>query len=281
MYILLPQVPAPQVTAFKETLDVDHHRRHRLAQRSDGLDAQLEVSVMGHGNDNGVHVCNISQGRQVKAVMVVDLFRDGNGIVDEDFNTVSRQFRNDINYPGIADIGDVFLEGKAKDGDAGLTDGLVGGDEHLDRPFGDVFSHAIVYPASGQDHFRVVTQAFGLVGKIVRIDADAMASDQSRAEGEKIPLRSCRFKDFEGVYSQALKNDGQLVHEGNVDVPLGIFNDLGRFRHFNGGGFIDSRLDDLSIDSLEELHCVPVGAGDDFNDALQGVDLVAGVDPFR
>ena len=58
----------------------------------------------------------------------------------------------------------------------------------LHRLLGDVLAHAVVDAPAGEDHLRVVAELVGLVRQVVRIDADAVAADEARAERQEVPL---------------------------------------------------------------------------------------------
>jgi len=58
------------------------------------------------------------------------------------------------------------------------------------------------------------------MGQVVRIHPNAVASNQSGFKGEKIPLGSCGFKYFMGVNANAVKDQGQLIYKGDVDISL-------------------------------------------------------------
>ena len=42
----------------------------------------------------------------------------------------------------------------------------------VDVIFGDIFAHSVVDTTAGEDDFGVVAEFFGLVGEVIRIDAD-------------------------------------------------------------------------------------------------------------
>ena len=46
---------------------------------------------------------------------------------------------------------------------------------------------------------------------------------------QKIPFRPRRGEHVPGVDIERLKDQRQFVHEGNVEIALGVFNHLGRF----------------------------------------------------
>ena len=98
----------------------------------------------------------------------------------------------------------------------------------LDSLLPYVSSHAVVCEPSRVDHLRMVSKSLCLVGEIVGIDADAMASYKPRIELEEVPFCSCSFKNFKRVYTHTVENNRKLVHESDVDITLGVLYDLGR-----------------------------------------------------
>ena len=51
----------------------------------------------------------------------------------------------------------------------------------------------------------LVAAALGQMSEIVRVDADAVAADQARAKGLKVPLGAGRFQHFERLQAQLLE----------------------------------------------------------------------------
>jgi hypothetical protein len=49
------------------------------------------------------------------------------------------------------------------------------------------------------------------VGKVVRVDADAMATDEPGSERQKIPLGSGRLKDLGRIDADLVKQKRELV----------------------------------------------------------------------
>ena len=60
----------------------------------------------------------------------------------------------------------------------------------------DVLAHAIVDSATGEYHFRMMAELFCLIREVIRIDADAVTTDQARLKVKEIPLGACRFEHF-------------------------------------------------------------------------------------
>ena len=126
----------------------------------------------------------------------------------------------------------------------------------------------------------MVTQHLGLVGEIVGIDADAMPADQAGAEGEKIPLGAGGLQDFQGIDADLVEDQGQLIHQGDVEIALGVLDHLGRFGDLDAGRTVHTRGDDGIIQFCHLLQRICVIARNDFHDLGDRVFFVAGIDPF-
>ena len=151
----------------------------------------------------------------------------GQGIVDPHLDAVFFQLPDEIHHLGVAQVGNVLFESDPQNGDFGPADAFIGFEKELDRPLGYIFAHVVVNPPARQNHFRVVPQGLGLKCQVVGVYADAMAPHQPGLKGQKVPLGCGRFQHFSGVDAHFVENHGQLVHQGDIQIPLGVFNDLG------------------------------------------------------
>ena len=84
-----------------------------------------------------------------------------------------------------------------------------------------------------------------------------------------------------GIDAQAVKDKRQLVHQGNVDIPLRVFNDFGRFRHFDRACPVRSGLHDTCVKIVDKLGCCSIRSRSHLGDRRQAMLLVAGIDPLR
>ncbi len=223
----------------------------------------------------GVHILD-----QTKAVFVFHLVIVGMWIVGQGRDPVGTQFLMDVDDSGVADVRNILLEGPTEDQDPGTLHGVLGGDEVFDRLLGYVFAHRVVDASAGEDHFGVVAQALRLEGQVVWVHSDAMATDQSGAEGEEIPLGSSGLQDGEGVDSLAVKDQRELIHQGNVEVTLGVLDHLGRLGGLDAGGNMNASSDDGSVDLCHQSCGLRGIARDDLLDLLDSVLLVPRVDPL-
>ena len=103
---------------------------------------------------------------------------------------------------------------------------------------GDVQRHVVVQAPAGEDHLRVIADLLRLVRQVVRIDADAVAADQARAERQEVPLAAGGVQHLLGVDAEAVEDQRQLVDQRDVDVALGVLDDLGGLGDPDAGGLV-------------------------------------------
>ena len=261
-------------------LDVDEHTTlDQLAP--DVVHRQGGEFLVRHCGHDGVGPRQGVPGQQRHAVLVDRLIGLGLGVGHEDLDAVGPQLMDDVDDLGVAQVAAILLECQTQHVDLGALDVAARCDHQLDGLFGDELAHAIVDAPAGQDDLRVVAQHFGLVRQVVGVHADAVPADQAGLEAQEVPLGSCSFQHFGGVDAQLVENDRQLVHQGDVEVALGVLDHLGRLRGLDGRGPVHAGHDDLLVEPGHSLQGCRRVARDDFQDLGKGVFLVAGVDPFR
>eukprot|EP01022_Parablepharisma_sp_SALTPOND_P004211 TRINITY_DN118_c1_g1_i1.p1 TRINITY_DN118_c1_g1~~TRINITY_DN118_c1_g1_i1.p1 ORF type:complete len:1598 (-),score=548.50 TRINITY_DN118_c1_g1_i1:18136-22929(-) len=234
--------------------------------------------LVRHRCHQGIGARQVGPVLQLDAVFVFGVLAGGDRIVDVDFHTIGLQFGHDVDHLGVAQVGAVFLEGQAQHVDLGTLDVETGGNHGLDRLLGHELGHAVVDATTGQDHLRVVAQHLGLVGQVVRVHADAVATDQARTEGQEVPLGTGGLQHFQGIDADLVEDDGEFVHQRDVEVALGVLDHLGGFGHLDAGGTMHAGGDDGFVELCDLFQGVLVIAGDDLEDGGQGVLLVARVD---
>ena len=130
----------------------------------------------------------------------------------------------------FAEVVDVGLERQPKTRDAGLRVGF-------DQGFGlgdHVMDLAVVDAACGADQR-------GLFGRAVddepRVDRDAVAA-HARTGGQDVDARMAvgQPDHFPHIQPHRVRHHRQLVGEGDVDVAVGVFDQLGHFRAAGIGG---------------------------------------------
>jgi hypothetical protein len=114
-----------------------------------------------------------------------------------------------------------------------------------------------------------VADLVGFVRQVVRIDADAVASHQSGLERQEVPFRTRGGQDIVRVDAEFAEQQGKLVDEGDVDVALGVLDDLRGFGDANRGGAVGSGRDDALVETVDELCGLRGGPAGDLDDRAQ------------
>jgi hypothetical protein len=99
----------------------------------------------------------------------------------------------------------------------------------------------------------VVADFLRLVRQVVGVDADAVAADQAGAEGQEVPLGAGGFEHVQGVDAEAVEDQRQFVHQGDVEVALGVLDHLGGFGHLDRAGLVGAGGDDAAIQRIDEI----------------------------
>ena len=201
-------------------------------------------------------------------------------VVDVDLGMVAGEFAHDVDDFRVAQVGAALFEGETENEDPGVDYLHLAPGHEFDHFVGHIAGHAVVDAPPGEDDFGVVTDLLCLVGQVVGVDADTVAADQPGPEGQKVPFAACGFEDFEGVDTEAMEDQGEFVHQGDIEVALGVFDDLGGFGDLDRAGLVRAGGDDAAIKGIDELGDFGGGARGDFFDGGQAVRLVAGVDAF-
>ena len=63
--------------------------------------------------------------------------------------------------------------------------------------------------------------------QVIRVDADAMPTDEPGVKAHEVPLRRCCPEHFRGVDAHPIEDDRQLVHQRNVQITLRVLDHLG------------------------------------------------------
>ena len=246
-----------------------------------GFQRQILKLPVRYGQDHRLVVLQTELRHQGNAQFVRGFLRLGPGIVHRNLQTKLLQFLNNVHHAGIAQIRAVFLERQAQHQHACAFDGNAFLDHQLHHLAGHKNAHGVVDPAAGQNHLRVVPHGLGLVRQVVGIYANAVTAHQTGLERQKIPLGAGSAQNFLRVYSQTVKNQRQLVHKGNVHVPLRVFNGLGRLCHPHAAGAKRSGRDDLLVQGVYPGGSFRRGTAGNLADGGQGVHLITGVDALR
>src|SRR6056300_1690060 len=91
---------------------------------------------------------------------------------------------------------------------------------------GYVNSHIRVDAATGQNHIGNIPNGLRAIGQIVGINANTMAADQTWSERQEVPLSARCLQDFFSIDTQAVKNNGELVDQRDIQIALRDLDNL-------------------------------------------------------
>ena len=127
----------------------------------------------------------------------------------------------------------------------------------------------------------MVVQRRRLVREVIGIDPDAVTADEAGGEGMEVPLGAGRREHVAGVDVHPVEDQGQLVHQCDVEIALRVLDHLRRFRHPDPGDAVNPGGDHGFVDAGDDVQGRRVLPGHDLRDAGKGVLPVAGVDALR
>ena len=232
-------------------------------------------------DDDDVVCAFLRVAHELDAVLFPDLAGVDPGVVNIDARAVGTQFAHNVDDLGIAHVRAVLLERHPEYQDAGIQ-GLHTFCQHaLDDARRDVQRHVIVDAPARENHLRVITELLRLVGQVIRIDADAMPADESRAKRQEVPLRAGGLEHFLGIDADALEDHRELVDQCDVDVALRVLDDFCGFGNLDARRPVRAGRDDRAIDGIDEVGGRGCRARRDLEYRRQPMFLVARVDALR
>ena len=93
-------------------------------------------------------------------------------------------------------------------------------------------------------------------------------------------ILSGRREHFAGVDAEAMEDQCELVDQRDVEVALGVLDDLGGFGHLDRAGAIGAGGHHRGVERIHERRGFGRRARDDLHDVRQPVLRIAGVRPF-
>lgn len=141
-----------------------------------------------------------------------------------------------------------------------------------------MFGHGIVDCPAGKDDLGVVAKLLRLVDEVVGVDGDAVAADKAGREPDEVPLGRSGIDDGLCVESHLVENNREFVEECNVQIPLHV---LDHFRGFGGPDVLcDIDIGNKAVEFGKDVCGLLVHAGDDLGNLVDGVLVVARIDPL-
>ena len=108
-----------------------------------------------------------------------------------------------------------------------------------------------------------------------------MAAHQPGPERQEVPLGPCGNQYLFRVDVHALEDHGELVHEGDVDIALRVFDDLCGFRDLDAGRLVRAGGYDACVDRIDEISHFRRRTRCHFQYRGQAMFLVARIDALR
>ncbi len=200
----------------------------------------VDIGV-GGGDDHHVTALHQLSGEGGLAyVLLAVVTETGDVRVEEDdVGTLVAQLVDDTDGRRLTVVVDVVLIGHTEHQDAGAVDGLAEtAVEHVGHTVHAVFGHAVVDHHGGLNHRGVETVLTGFPAEVVGVEGDAVAAQTGTGieGGEAEGFGLGGFDDFPEVDVHAVAQDGELVDKADVDVAVGVLENLGHLGHGRGGG---------------------------------------------
>src|SRR5574343_385439 len=127
----------------------------------------------------------------------------------------------------------------------------------------------------------MVAKLLRLMRQVVRVNANKVAANQTRAERQEVPFRASRLQDFQGIDADLVENDRKFIHQRNIQVTLRVFDNLCSFGNLNAGGRIDAGGNNASVNLLNFCKSVRCVSGNNLDDLGDCAFFIAWVDAFR
>ena len=107
-----------------------------------------------------------------------------------------------------------------------------------------------------------------------------MSTNQSWPKAQEVPFRAGCLQHLGRIDPDLMTDQGKLVDQRDVKIPLRVFDDLGCLRDLDAARPVHTGDDDARIDLGNLLQRLRRVAGDDLGDSRQRMLLVARVDAF-
>ena len=136
---------------------------------------------------------------------------------------------------------------------------------------------SVIDAPAGENDLGMIARFFGAISQVIRIDADTVTADQPRLKWHEIPFCPCSGEDVTGIDVKRLEDQRQLVHECDVEIALGVLDDLCGFGDLDRGRTVNACGDDRSVDLGDDVKRRLVLRRDYLGNRFEPVLLVAGL----
>ena len=184
---------------------------------------------MRNCNDNTISILCIVHAVELHAILTHCITFTCPRINNYRGNAISLQSLDDIIHLAITSIRAVFFERQSKNYNLGLLRGLACLNHLLNCGICNVGTHAVIHNTSVQNNLAVIAQLLCLISKVVWVNTNAVAANQTRTESQSIPLSVHPIDNFVSVNAHTIKHHRQLIHESDINITLTVLNNLYRF----------------------------------------------------
>ena len=108
-----------------------------------------------------------------------------------------------------------------------------------------------------------------------------MTADEARLKRQEIPFCPRGRQHVAGIDIERLEDQRQFVHERDIEIALGIFDDLGRLGDLDRGRAVNAGRHDRSVNVGNDIERFRILRRDHLHDRLKTMLLVAGIDALR
>ena len=119
------------------------------------------------------------------------------------------------------------------------------------------------------------------MGQVIGIDTDTVSTHQAGPKRQEIPFGTGGFQYFEGINAHFVEDNRQFIDQGDVEVALRIFDNLGGFGDLDTARFVRASGNDRAVEFIDLLGSFGRGAGGNLLDSRDPVFFIAWIDPLR
>src|SRR5690554_5449739 len=175
-----------------------------FAQGSDLLNTHFRELSMRHCYHNSVITPSLRLTNGCNSIFSLGFLRINPRVIALHLHTVILQLADNIYYTGIAYVRAVFLESKPHYQYTGTLYMNALFQHRLNQLAGNISTHAIIQPATGQDDLGVIAHRLCFMGEVIRVNTNTVPPYKTGPEWEKVPLGPGSLEHLLCINAQAV-----------------------------------------------------------------------------